>query len=341
MANTNAPQKTINATTNSGVDNSNAAVLATVTVPEPAPIYQDDDDYTEFTGDYDRRVYRDNQKDIFTVEFTDLKGKKGTFHFDLLPAIENRGGGNTRSGDVPEAKAGILRMLETRHKNIVVPGATPVVQSIGIKSALVNLVGCFTGEEGNSATSKTKRDVLILENGDQTPTSENAYVKATAFHNEVVLPMTPVTVTVQASKGSDGVIKMVYTGVIIKFKDFAVRSNRNYYTIDLLVTSYAAHQVSTVAPKSDVDKALENASDEDKAAIKAAQDKVNADTKKLEEARETHAAAPTAKTDDGNPVDTSAAAQAVKDANDALAVSKSELDAAVKKANENKKPKSF
>lgn len=325
MTTTSTAQESISATTNSGINNTESQVLSTVVIPEPKSIYNNNDDYDKFSGDFDARVFRDNKKDIFTVEFKDLNGKKGTFHFDLLPAIENRGGGNIRAGDVPEVKPGILRMLETRHKNIVVPGATPVVQSIGIKSALVNLVGCFTGVEGKSAEVKYRNDPLLAKYGDKSDPPTNAYEKATAFHNEVVLPMTQVKVTVQASVGSNGVMKMVYEGVIIKFKDYAVRSNRNYYTIDLLVTSYAAHKISSL---SEIDKATQGASEENKQKVIEAEEAVKKAEEKFEKAKSDL----TEQSINSNRNDLSAEVQALKEAKEELDKAKEELNKAIETA---------
>jgi polyhydroxyalkanoate synthesis regulator phasin len=210
----------------------------------------------EITDD-DRRIgtqptnedFRYNKKDLFTVTYRDHKNIQKTFTFDLLPAVEARGSGIPGGSDVPEVKPGLLRVVETRHKNIIVPGAAPVQQSIGLKSTLINLVGMFSGMETIAqgvtpaipARSQTN-DVFLAESGPDGAYKPEPVTKAPgvadAFYREVVSPMTEVKVVVQASNGNEGVTKLTYWGVIIRFKDYYARENRVYYVIDLLLTRY-------------------------------------------------------------------------------------------------------
>jgi hypothetical protein len=193
--------------------------------------------------------FRYNPKDIFTITYRDHKNVQKTFTFDLLPAVEARGSGIPGGSDVPEVKPGLLRVVETRHKNIIVPGAAPVQQSIGLKSTIINLVGMFSGLETSTVGTSPaipgrsqENDVFLAESGPNgvykpEPPSK-APGTADAFYREVVSPMTEVKVYVQVSNGNEGVTKLTYYGVIIRFKDYYARENRVYYVIDLLLTRY-------------------------------------------------------------------------------------------------------
>lgn len=205
---------------------------------------------TDFTKK-DVRIFRDNARDYFAISYNDLTGARKTFIFDLLPAIDSGGQGRMSGLDVPEVKPGILRTLDVKHKNILIPGSTPAVQSIGINNAVINFVGVFTGSESiqakqpstsdlqTLATNKQRQDVLLAATGESNDSNRSSKNMSDKFFEEVVMPMTPVTVTVQSSNGTgEGVETMTYEGVIVKFKDYAVRQNRTYYTIDLLLTTY-------------------------------------------------------------------------------------------------------
>jgi hypothetical protein len=192
--------------------------------------------------------FRANRDDKFSVKYRDLSGKTKTFWFDLLPAMENRGGSKFGNIEVPEVKPGILHRIDTKHKNIVVPGCTPVVQTIGINNSMLNLIGAMTGEEnidkGRDGASLSKNDVLMGAYTEPFDKDVSANNQAKLFMDEVVLPGTEVTVTVQASNiGASGTKaenpeRIIYTGVIISYKFYAVRKNKAFYTIDLLITKY-------------------------------------------------------------------------------------------------------
>lgn len=245
MPNLNVPPRQITATNGTSLNQQQTIAAFNVPAP-PSPVVSLSSINAGFKVE-SARVLRDNLKDYFSVAFTDAAGAAKVFMFDLLPAIEHRGGGALRSLDVPEVKPGIMRAAETKHRNIVVPGSTPVVQSIGMKSILVNFVGAFTGAEGiggdpqKRAAGKAAEDNLLGGYGITTdPAWSDSYARASEFYSQVVTPMTQVTVTLNASRGTEGITAMVYKGVIIKFKDYAARSNRTYYVLDMLVTEYAA-----------------------------------------------------------------------------------------------------
>ena len=127
---------------------------------------------------------------------------------------------------------------------------------------------------------------------------------------------------------------MQYTGVIIKFKDYAVRSNRNYYTIDLLVTKYATHSVSTEV-LSAADKAVEGATKENTSAVRAAEKAVDTATKEFVKAQE---ALLQAAKNDGDPTEARAA---YKLANDNLYAAREKLKDAMDAAQKDQKGQSF
>ncbi len=194
--------------------------------------------------------FRTNLQDKFFIKYKDRKdGSAKTFWFDLLPAMENRGGSKFGNIEVPEVKPGILQRIDTKHKNIVVPGCTPVVQTIGINNAMLNLVGAMTGEEiigasANSAQSKSANDVLLGSYQEPFDKETSANKKAKQFMDEVVLPGTEVDVFITASNtGASGTVQespelIKYTGVIISYKFYGIRKNKAFFTIDLLVTKY-------------------------------------------------------------------------------------------------------
>lgn len=197
-------------------------------------------------------AFRMNADDKFYILYKDRRsGTPKRFTFDLLPAMENRGGSKFGNIEVPEVKPGILQRIDTKHKNIVIPGSTPVVQTIGINNAMLNLIGAMTGEEvigqGKSADEKSSSDVLLssYEITDQFDKHVSANKQAKQFMDEVVLPGTEVEVYVSSSNNGasaptakEGPEEIKYTGVIISYKFYGVRKNKAFYTIDLLVTKY-------------------------------------------------------------------------------------------------------
>lgn len=193
--------------------------------------------------------FRANADDKFSIKYKDrVSGASKTFWFDLLPAMENRGGSKFGNIEVPEVKPGILQRIDTKHKNIVVPGCTPVVQTIGINNAMLNLVGAMTGEENintpRTGDSASQTDVLLGNFYEPFDKDISANKKARQFMNDVVLPGTEVDVYITASNNGAGASSkeapelIKYTGVIISYKFYAVRKNKAFYTIDLLVTKY-------------------------------------------------------------------------------------------------------
>lgn len=196
-----------------------------------------------------KEVYRKNLKDKFMISYKDLAGTKKEYYFDLLPAIENRGS-RFGNADVPEVKPGILQRIDTKHKNILIPGSTPVVQTIGINNTMLNLVGCFTGEEKINIDPASNRAGLLENNvlygspGELTNKNVSSNKNAKQFMDDVVLPGTAVDLEINSTNfggelnGSNSEENIKYTGVIISFKFYSMRQNRTYYTIDMLVTRY-------------------------------------------------------------------------------------------------------
>ena len=187
----------------------------------------------------------------FSISYNDLENNQKKWHFILLPAIESHlrmsSGAPVVSGQgqqPPEVKAGIMVKTTMKHKNIVVPGSSNVVQTIGIESTVIQLCGAFIGVEGNSEAGRNLGNQLlyppwgkqryVIDNG-----ARHSWVLAREFDVEVVQPGRAVTsrITTQLSELDAGkAITMEYTGVVVGFKIYAVRKDRTFYCLDILVT---------------------------------------------------------------------------------------------------------
>jgi hypothetical protein len=183
---------------------------------------------------FEDKTYNAGSLQVFTITFIDSEDNTSKyFNFALLPAIETTA--NRGQGGVPEVKPGIVTMTSMKYKNFLIPGATPVIQSIGVQSTVHQFVGAFIGSENisNMATRATMDFVYPLVATDPPWTNiENSFNKAKMFDHKVVQSGRPITMEMRSD------VDYVYEGVIVGFKFYAVRADRAYYTMDLLGTNY-------------------------------------------------------------------------------------------------------
>jgi hypothetical protein len=187
--------------------------------------------------------------DSFKILYQETDGTERTYLFALLPAVDS-GGGTGISGRtmVPEVKPGIAIISSMKQKNIIVPGGAPVAQTIGIESTLLQCVGAFIGSELANAGSRKVGDLSPIYYGYNGVQRGNSEAKAKEFMQKVVQSGRPVTFQLETSyktkvTGPEGKLEaqnavMKYRGLVVGFKYFAQRSNRTYYSLNLLITDY-------------------------------------------------------------------------------------------------------
>jgi hypothetical protein len=206
---------------------------------------------------------RRNKKDAFTVNYyvgeKDGKEVRSTFIFALLPAIDHilnySASGPFRGNEsVPEVKPGIPIRTAMKHRNTVIPGGTNVVQTIGIDSKYIVLVGAFVGTEKSTSEApagSTFYDTIYQRIGnpkEQLP-DYNSYKQAMLFNKEVVEKGAPVNITIQTEgQKADESIKV--TGVIVDFKLQAVRESKTYYAMTVLYTDQKSQSAESITATS-------------------------------------------------------------------------------------------
>lgn len=203
---------------------------------------------------------RRNKKDSFTVDYY-VGEKEGQanylkFTFALLPAIDNivnySASGPFRGNEsVPEVKPGIPIRTAMKHRNTVIPGGTNVIQTIGIDSKYIVLVGAFVGTEKSTSgdsVGATFYDTIYQRAGNpKGPLPEySSYKQAKFFNDEVVEKGAPVNITIQTEgQKTDDSIKV--TGVIVDFKIQAVREAKTYYAMTILYTNSLRNKTNDAA----------------------------------------------------------------------------------------------
>lgn len=203
---------------------------------------------------------RRNKKDSFTVDYY-VGEKEGQanylkFTFALLPAIDNivnySASGSFRGNEsVPEVKPGIPIRTAMKHRNTVIPGGTNVIQTIGIDSKYIVLVGAFVGTEKSTSgdsVGATFYDTIYQRAGNpKGPLPEySSYKQAKFFNDEVVEKGAPVNITIQTEgQKTDDSIKV--TGVIVDFKIQAVREAKTYYAMTILYTNSLRNKTNDAA----------------------------------------------------------------------------------------------
>lgn len=193
-----------------------------------------------------------NYSEKFYIEYTyynNTDNKKVTkyFNFSLLPAIETTvqysSSGNFRgNASVPEVRPGIPIRTAVKHKNIVCPGGTTVIQTVGIEGKFIALVGAFTGTEDSTdkPNSPASLDSVYPNNtkNDTVPSATSSYLKALQFDQEVVQEGREVTVYIDTVDKEQKKYPLKIKGVINEFRFQAVRRFKTYYSISMVITDF-------------------------------------------------------------------------------------------------------
>lgn len=200
--------------------------------------------------------------DFFKIIFKNNAGESKSFVFSLLPAIEAHTQLNNPGNKVPGVMPGIAITTKMRQRGIVVPGSTPVYQSIGVESMTMPLYGAFLGGEkievdsGYTGSSLPSGDLKLSGNAQVNGFINDAYTVAEYFNNNIVLPSRAVTVEIHTINNPTKFIRnnsyldaaevgsstyIVYTGLISQFKPMVVKGDRCYYCIDLSITKFPSN----------------------------------------------------------------------------------------------------
>lgn len=181
--------------------------------------------------------YRNNvsTRDTFEIFYQDVfvsdieKKQYKEFKFELLPSIESTvnhpGGSNVLRGatTIPDVKPGIPIRTVMKHRNINIMGGKNVIQTIGIDSKFIILVGAFIGDNNISSHQEAK-----------------------FFDEQIVQPGLRVSITIRAHFGADlalpnpkkeGEFKNL-KGFISEFKLYAVRREKSYYSITIIIEDF-------------------------------------------------------------------------------------------------------
>ncbi len=200
----------------------------------------------------------------FRIYYKTLDRGLSFFNFALLPAIENYLPIQNQGAKVPELKPGICLYTKVRHRNAVVPGSTPVQQTIGIESRTMMLVGLFIGKEKINVLAATtptegidsRRQFPAVPDEAIYTNNSNGYDLAEQFHREVVQAgevvkidiWSPVFGEIQVADLNNNSVATALNikaeGLISGFRLCTSRINRAYYAIDLTITRYQARKRS-------------------------------------------------------------------------------------------------
>jgi hypothetical protein len=219
---------------------------------EPSRSYAPKSNFSALNSETTKIIKQDalaGSNDSFKILYQETNGTAKTYLFSLLPAVEcGVGQGISGRSQVPEVKPGIAIISAMKQKNIVIPGGVPVAQTIGVESTILQCVGAFVGTEIPNAQNQKVGDLSALYYGYNGAQKGNSEAKAKEFMQKVVQSGRPVTFQLETSYQTkvDSVNSklesissvMKYRGLVIAFKYFAQRSNRTYYTLNILVTDY-------------------------------------------------------------------------------------------------------
>lgn len=194
-------------------------------------------------------IYKENLKETFTIKYFNIyeatsseKVTEKEFTFDLLPAIDpvltyTGGSGNLRgTPSIPEIKPGIPIRTVLKHKNINILGGKNVIQTIGVETKFINLVGAFVTTKSNTASS---------------------YSQAKKFDEHVVQPGLEITLTLNTqAKDPKSESKLTQTnislkGIISDFKMYAIREDKTYYGISIIISKI---ELKDLEPKTEPDQ---------------------------------------------------------------------------------------
>jgi len=187
--------------------------------------------------------------DYFSITYYDkYVGKARNFAFSLLPAIENSIRPNIPGQTVPGVMPGIMIHTKMRHRAVLIPGGTPVYQSIGLEAVEIRLCGLFTGNE--NALAPKGKSALFTDSPELNVVS--GYDVAQFFRENIVIPGTPVELDIFASNGHidvtgdslseleqrAGLVRITGTLLINELRTFSARASRDYYCIDGYLINY-------------------------------------------------------------------------------------------------------
>jgi hypothetical protein len=203
----------------------------------------------------------DPKDSFYRIIYADAGNNIKSFVFTFLPARETKAG----NWNVPEARAGLPFQTKMRHKMQVIPGAGPIVQTIGINGTTITLVGALLGNEvineDFKTTAPTNRPIYSNTNkvlGSPAyaegvyPGSlpSGAYNKLQQLTERLVYPGRPVTIELKPTNNqstfqmkADGSNNKIgdfirLTGVITAIRSHYAHSDRVYYALDFFVTDY-------------------------------------------------------------------------------------------------------
>jgi len=192
------------------------------------------------------RLFDPDRQDYFGIKYYDkFTGKGRYFRFSLLPAIENKISPLIPGQTVPGVQPGIMINTAMRHRNILIPGSTPVYQAIGLESVEIRLCGLLSGDE--TVINDTPGPITFTDN--ELGNATSGYDLAQFFREEVVIPGVPVDVEIYASAGQvaplqreganpNGSIKINGSLLIKSFRSMSARASREYYCIDAFLINY-------------------------------------------------------------------------------------------------------
>jgi len=199
---------------------------------------------------------------FYRIIYTDNQNNTKAFIFTFLPARETKMG----NWNVPEARTGMPIQTKMRHKMQVIPGAGPIVQTIGVNGTTITVVGALLGNEVvdqdfvGAGPLTNRRYELGTFNGAETDGIYNAglprgaYDKVQELTNRLVYPGRPVTIEIKPSNtqatfqmgiGKNKIEDFIrMTGVVTAVRVQYAHSDRCYYALDLFVTSYPNQPVT-------------------------------------------------------------------------------------------------
>jgi hypothetical protein len=188
---------------------------------------------------------------FYRIIYKDSEEIYKSFVFAFAPARESRANG----WNVPESKTGIPVHTTMRHKMQVVPGAGPVVQTIGVGGTKLTVVGALIGNESvayayRAGTPNVPKFYEVGSNfkvdNPNVSALEGAIDVAKTIDRELVQPGRVVTLEVKPANNQSS-FKLTgaglgdfirYTGVITAVRFQFVHVDRAYYAIDMFVTDY-------------------------------------------------------------------------------------------------------
>jgi hypothetical protein len=210
---------------------------------------------------------------FYRIIYKDESNNYKSFVFTFAPARETKGGWN-----VPEVKTGIPVQTTMRHKMQVVPGAGPLVQTIGVAGTKLTVVGALVGNESSNEAFKTgaANSPLFYEVGKDykiqtTATSElnGAIDVSKIIDRDLVQSGRLVTLECKPASNFSSFLYdanaraagnfIRYTGVITAVRFQFVHVDRAYYALDMFVTDYPLSVTKSTVVASKLPTNTENA----------------------------------------------------------------------------------